>query len=48
LRHLVDGRRRYQGFVALHIPDDLAKGGLAINGQFKYQIVSGLVNQFLR
>ena len=30
------------------VPDDIAKQSLAINGQFKYQIVSGLVNQFLR
>lgn len=30
------------------VPDDIAKQTLAINGQFKYQIVSGLVNQFLR
>jgi protein TonB len=30
------------------VPDDIAKRSLAINGQFKYQIVSGLVNQFLR
>jgi protein TonB len=30
------------------VPDDIAKRTLAINGQFKYQIVSGLVNQFLR
>jgi len=30
------------------VPDDLAKRTLAINGQFKYQIVSGFVNQFLR
>jgi TonB family protein len=30
------------------VPDELAKQALAINGQFKYQIVSGLVNQFLR
>ena len=30
------------------VPDEIAKQTLAINGQFKYQIVSGLVNQFLR
>jgi protein TonB len=30
------------------VPDDIAKRTLAINGQFRYQIVSGLVNQFLR
>ncbi|MGH7348697.1 MAG: energy transducer TonB, partial [Candidatus Rokuibacteriota bacterium] len=30
------------------VPDDIAKSTLAINGQFRYQIVSGLVNQFLR
>jgi protein TonB len=30
------------------VPDAIAKQTLAINGQFKYQIVSGLVNQFLR
>jgi protein TonB len=30
------------------VPDDIAKHTLAINGQFRYQIVSGLVNQFLR
>ncbi|HEY7436226.1 MAG TPA: TonB family protein [Methylomirabilota bacterium] len=30
------------------VPDEIAKRTLAINGQFKYQIVSGLVNQFLR
>jgi periplasmic protein TonB len=30
------------------VPDGIAKQTLAINGQFKYQIVSGLVNQFLR
>lgn len=30
------------------VPDDIAKGTLAINGQFRYQIVSGFVNQFLR
>jgi protein TonB len=30
------------------VPDDIARQTLAINGQFKYQIVSGLVNQFLR
>jgi periplasmic protein TonB len=30
------------------VPDEIAKQSLAINGQFKYQIVSGLVNQFLR
>jgi protein TonB len=30
------------------VPDEIAKRSLAINGQFKYQIVSGLVNQFLR
>ena len=30
------------------VPDDIAKRTLAINGQFKYQIVSGFVNQFLR
>jgi protein TonB len=30
------------------VPDDIAKVTLAINGQFRYQIVSGLVNQFLR
>ena len=30
------------------VPDEIAKRTLAINGQFRYQIVSGLVNQFLR
>ena len=30
------------------VPDDIAKRTLAINGQFRYQIVSGFVNQFLR
>ena len=30
------------------VPDEIAKQTLAINGQFRYQIVSGLVNQFLR
>jgi len=30
------------------VPDAIAKRTLAINGQFKYQIVSGFVNQFLR
>jgi periplasmic protein TonB len=30
------------------VPDDISKHSLAINGQFRYQIVSGLVNQFLR
>jgi protein TonB len=30
------------------VPDDIAKRSLAINGQFRYQIVSGFVNQFLR
>ncbi|MGH7373461.1 MAG: energy transducer TonB, partial [Candidatus Rokuibacteriota bacterium] len=30
------------------VPDDIAKQTLAINGQFRYQIVSGFVNQFLR
>jgi len=30
------------------VPDTLAKQSLAIHGQFRYQIVSGLVNQFLR
>ena len=30
------------------VPDELAKRTLAINGQFRYQIVSGFVNQFLR
>ncbi|HUM15040.1 MAG TPA: TonB family protein [Candidatus Nitrosotalea sp.] len=30
------------------VPDDIAKSTLAINGQFRYQIVSGFVNQFLR
>ena len=30
------------------VPDDIAKVTLAINGQFRYQIVSGFVNQFLR
>jgi protein TonB len=30
------------------VPDDIAKGTLAINGQFRYQIVSGLANQSLR
>ncbi|MGH7397462.1 MAG: energy transducer TonB, partial [Candidatus Rokuibacteriota bacterium] len=30
------------------VPDAIAKRTLAINGQFRYQIVSGLVNQFLR
>jgi protein TonB len=30
------------------VPDEIARQTLAINGQFKYQIVSGLVNQFLR
>ena len=30
------------------VPDEIAKQTLAINGQFKYQIVSGLVNPFLR
>lgn len=30
------------------VPDEIAKGTLAINGQFRYQIVSGFVNQFLR
>jgi protein TonB len=30
------------------VPDEIAKQVLAINGQFRYQIVSGLVNQFLR
>ena len=28
--------------------DPLIKRTLAINGQFRYQIVSGFVNQFLR
>jgi len=30
------------------VPDDIAKASLAIHGQFRYQIVSGFVNQFLR
>jgi protein TonB len=30
------------------VPDDISKGTLAVNGQFRYQIVSGFVNQFLR
>jgi protein TonB len=30
------------------VPDDIAKRTLAINGQFRYQVVSGFVNQFLR
>jgi protein TonB len=30
------------------VPDDIAKRALAINGQFRYQVVSGFVNQFLR
>jgi periplasmic protein TonB len=30
------------------VPDEISKQTLAINGQFRYQIVSGLVNQFLR
>ncbi len=30
------------------VPDEIARQTLAINGQFRYQIVSGLVNQFLR
>lgn len=30
------------------VPDDIAKQVLAINGVFRYQIVSGFVNQFLR
>jgi protein TonB len=30
------------------VPDEIAKVTLAINGQFRYQIVSGFVNQFLR
>ena len=30
------------------VPDEIAKRTLAINGQFRYQIVSGFVNQFLR
>jgi periplasmic protein TonB len=30
------------------VPDAIAKEMLAIHGQFRYQIVSGLVNQFLR
>lgn len=30
------------------VPDEIAKGTLAINGQFRYQIVSGFVNQFLQ
>jgi len=30
------------------VPDEIAKQTLAINGQFKYQIVSGLVNQLIR
>jgi protein TonB len=30
------------------VPDDLAKGVLPISAEFRYQIVSGLVNQLLR
>ncbi len=30
------------------VPDALAKQTLAIHGQFRYQIVSGLVNQLIR
>jgi protein TonB len=30
------------------VPDEIAKQTLPINGQFRYQIVSGFVNQFLR
>ncbi len=30
------------------VPDDIAKDALAINGVFRYQIVSGFTNQFLR
>jgi len=30
------------------VPDDLAKNALAISAEFRYQIVSGLVNQLLR
>ena len=30
------------------VPDELAKATLPISAQFRYQIVSGLVNQFLR
>ena len=30
------------------VPDEISKANVAINGQFRYQIVSGLVNQFLR
>jgi protein TonB len=30
------------------VPDELAKTALQISAQFRYQIVSGLVNQFLR
>jgi len=30
------------------VPDDIAKQVLAVNGLFRYQIVSGFVNQFLR
>jgi len=30
------------------VPDAISKGAVAVNGQFRYQIVSGLVNQFLR
>jgi len=30
------------------VPDELARTALQISAQFRYQIVSGLVNQFLR
>lgn len=30
------------------VPDDISKEAVAINGMFRYQIVSGFVNQFLR
>jgi len=32
----------------LNVAPELRERTLAINGQFKYQIVSGFVNQFLR
>ena len=30
------------------VPEDIAESRIAINGQFRYQVVKGLVNQFLR